>query len=169
MNMSENKKEITARYPSEYIYIMVGLTGIGFFCLLICSLIAPPEQKEEIISLILGISVLLLILSIGFKRYKIILSRDEIIEVPILGKKKQIKFEEIESVKIRRSKAISIFGKKKKIYIVEILLPKGLITSYNKELPYLLEMEGKAEIITDDLSLLERFLLPIKKVLKENL
>ncbi|MFR8554136.1 MAG: hypothetical protein ACLVEU_12190 [Bacteroides cellulosilyticus] len=58
---------------------------------------------------------------------------------------------------------------KKKIYIVEILLPKGLITSYNKELPYLLEMEGKAEIITDDLSLLERFLLPIKKVLKENL
>jgi len=30
-------------------------------------------------------------------------------------------------------------------------------------------MEGKAEIITDDLSLLERFLLPIKKVLKENL
>lgn len=115
MNMSENKKEITARYPSEYIYIMVGLTGIGFFCLLICSLIAPPEQKEEIISLILGISVLLLILSIGFKRYKIILSRDEIIEVPILGKKKQIKFEEIESVKIRRSKAISIFGKK--IYI----------------------------------------------------
>ncbi len=32
MNMSENKKEITARYPSEYIYIMVGLTGIGFFC-----------------------------------------------------------------------------------------------------------------------------------------
>ena len=58
---------------------------------------------------------------------------------------------------------------KKKIYIVEILLPKGLITSYNKELPYLMEMEGKAEIITDDLSLLERFLLPIKKVLKENL
>ncbi len=31
MNISENKKEITARYPSEYIYIMVGLTGIGFF------------------------------------------------------------------------------------------------------------------------------------------
>ncbi|UTY38232.1 hypothetical protein NMU03_11135 [Allocoprobacillus halotolerans] len=82
--------------------------------MLICSLIAPPEQKEEIISLILGILVLLLILSIGFKRYKIILSRDEIIEVPILGKKKQIQFKEIESVKIRRSKAISIFGKKKK-------------------------------------------------------
>ena len=139
MNISDNKKEITARYPSEYIYIMVGLTGIGFFCLLICSLIAPPEQKEEIISLILGISVLLLILSIGFKRYKIILSRDEIIEVPILGKKKQIKFEEIESVKIRRSKAISIFGKKKKIYIdpavteykqiFSVLYDKGFIQS----------------------------------------
>ena len=79
MNTLENKKEITARYPSEYICIMIGLTGIGFFCLLICSFIAPPEQKKEIISLILGISILLFILSIGFKRYRIILSRDEIL------------------------------------------------------------------------------------------
>lgn len=117
MNILENKKEIIGRYPLEYISIMIGLTGIGFFCLLICSFIAPPEQKAEIILLILGISVILLILSIGFKRYKIILDRDGIVEVPILGKKKQIKFEEIESVKIRRSKAISILGKKQKIYI----------------------------------------------------
>lgn len=63
------------------------------------------------------ISILWLILSIGFKRYKIILNSDSIIEVPILGKKKQIKFEEIKSVKIRRSKAISILGKKQKIYV----------------------------------------------------
>lgn len=117
MNILENKKEIIARYPLEYICTMIGLTGMGFFCLLICSLVAPPEQKKEIISLISGISVLLFILNIGFKRYKIILSRDGIIEVPILGKKKKIRFEEIESVKIRRSKAISVSGKKKKIYI----------------------------------------------------
>ena len=139
MNGLENKKEIIARYPSEYICIMIGLTAIGFFCLLICSFIAPPEQKEEIISLISGISVLLFILSIGFKRYRIIFSRDEIIEVPILGKKKKIKFEEIESVKIRRSKAISVSGKKKKIYIdpavteytqiVFVLSNKGLLRS----------------------------------------
>lgn len=117
MNVLETKKEIIAKYPLEYISIMIGLTGIGFFCLFICSFIAPTEEKKEIILLILGISVLLLVLSIGFKRYKIILNRDEIVEVPILGKKKQIKFAEIESVKIRRSKAISIAGKKKKIYI----------------------------------------------------
>ena len=117
MNISQTQKEITARYPLEYISIMIGLTCIGFFCLLICSLIVPPEQKSEIIPLILGISVILLILSIGFKRYKIILKSDGIIEVPILGKKKQIKFEEIESVKIRRSKAISILGKKHRIYV----------------------------------------------------
>ena len=67
MNISETQKEITARYPLEYITIMIGLTCIGFFCLLICSLIAPPEQKSEIIPLILGISVILLILSIGFR------------------------------------------------------------------------------------------------------
>ena len=90
MNILENKKEIIARYPLEYICTMIGLTGMGFFCLLICSLVAPPEQKKEIISLISGISVLLFILNIGFKRYKIILSRDGIIEVPILGKKKKI-------------------------------------------------------------------------------
>lgn len=117
MNILENKKEIVARYPSQYIFIMMVLTGIGFFCLLICSLIAPSEQKKEIILLILGVSFLLLILGIGFKRYKIIFSRDEIVEVPILGKKKQIKFEEIESIKMRQSKAISILGKKGKIYI----------------------------------------------------
>ncbi|MBS6518931.1 MAG: hypothetical protein KH353_12200 [Clostridium sp.] len=85
--------------------------------MLICAVIAPPEEKAEIISLILVISVILLILTIGFKRYKIILSRDKIAEVPILGKKKQIKFEEIESVKIRRSKAIVVLSKKRKIYI----------------------------------------------------
>lgn len=117
METLEIKKEITARYPLEYISIMFVLTGIGFFCLFICSLIAPPEQKAEIIPLILVISILLLILSIGFKRYKIILNSDGIIEVPIIGKKKQMKYEEITSVKIRRSKAISILGKKQKIYV----------------------------------------------------
>lgn len=117
MGILETKKEITARYPAGYIFMLTGFAGIGFFCLLICSLLAPPEQKAEIISLILGISVILLMLSIGFKRYKIILNSDGVMEVPVLGKKKQIRFEEIESVSLRRSKAISISGRKCKIYI----------------------------------------------------
>jgi len=53
-------------------------------------------------------------------------------------------------------------------YSVEITLPNGLITTYKKELPYLPNMQGQADIITEDLSLLERLALPIKMVLKEN-
>ena len=53
-------------------------------------------------------------------------------------------------------------------YSVEIALTNGLITSYKKELPYLSDMQGQADIITEDLSLLERLVLPIKKILKES-
>lgn len=60
-------------------------------------------------------------------------------------------------------------GQNVKSYMVDIQLPNGLRTSYDKELPFLPEMEGQADIITDDLSLLERMLLPIKKILTENL
>lgn len=56
-----------------------------------------------------------------------------------------------------------------KAYTVDIELPDGLKTTYNKELPFLPEMEGQADIITDDITLLERFLLPLKKVLTESL
>jgi len=53
-------------------------------------------------------------------------------------------------------------------YSVEIALPNGLVTTYKKELPYLSNMQGQADIITEDLSLLERLVLPIKKILKES-
>jgi len=53
-------------------------------------------------------------------------------------------------------------------YSVEITLSNGLITTYKKELPYLSDMQGQADIITEDLSLLQRLVLPIKKILKES-
>lgn len=56
-----------------------------------------------------------------------------------------------------------------KTYVVDIRLPDKLKTTYNKELFFLPEMEGQADIITEDITLLERFLLPVKKVLTENL
>lgn len=56
-----------------------------------------------------------------------------------------------------------------KSYMVDIELPNGLRTSYNKDLPFLPEMEGQADIITEDISLLERFLMPIRKVITEGL
>jgi HlyD family secretion protein len=53
-------------------------------------------------------------------------------------------------------------------YILEIALPGKLQTTYKKELPYLPNMQGQADIITDDISLLERFILPVKKILSES-
>lgn len=58
-------------------------------------------------------------------------------------------------------------GQNVKNYMVDIRLPNGLRTSYNKELPFLPETEGQADIITEDISLLERFLMPIRKVVME--
>ena len=53
-------------------------------------------------------------------------------------------------------------------YAVEISLLEKLNTTYKKELPYLPNMQGQADIITEDISLLERFILPIKKILSES-
>lgn len=52
-------------------------------------------------------------------------------------------------------------------YRVEIALPEGLRTNYKKTLPVSQQMQATAEIITEDLRLIERFFLPVKKVLKE--
>lgn len=54
-------------------------------------------------------------------------------------------------------------------YTVEIGFPDGLITTYKKELPLLSGMEGQAEIITEDIPLIMRFIFPIKKILTEGL
>ena len=53
-------------------------------------------------------------------------------------------------------------------YLVEITLPNGLKTNYKKTLTVTHEMKATAEIVTENLSLLERFLMPIKKILKES-
>ncbi len=53
-------------------------------------------------------------------------------------------------------------------YNVEISLPNGLRTTYKIELPLSREMPAQADIITEDLRLIERLIMPIKKVLYEN-
>ena len=52
-------------------------------------------------------------------------------------------------------------------YLIEIALPDGLTTNYRKTLPVTYEMKASAEIVTEELRLIERFFLPIKKILKE--
>lgn len=54
-------------------------------------------------------------------------------------------------------------------YSVEVKFPKGLTSTYGKELPLSYEMTANADIITDDLRLIEQFFLPLKKIFKENL
>lgn len=51
-------------------------------------------------------------------------------------------------------------------YTMEIQLPDSLVTQYGTHIPYRPEMTGTAEIITDDMSVLERLLNPIKAVVK---
>lgn len=52
-------------------------------------------------------------------------------------------------------------------YQVDIALPDGLTTNYGKTLPVTFEMKASAEIVTEDISLLERFFMPLKKVMNE--
>lgn len=50
-------------------------------------------------------------------------------------------------------------------YYVDIILPKGLKTSYNKILPFDKELKGSAEIVTQDLRLIERLFYQFRKLL----
>jgi multidrug resistance efflux pump len=50
-------------------------------------------------------------------------------------------------------------------YSLAVDLPQGLRTSYGKTLDFSQEMQGSAEIITEDIRLLERIFKPIKSIL----
>ena len=52
-------------------------------------------------------------------------------------------------------------------YVVEVSLPDGLTTYYGREIPFNQEMQGKAEILTDNRRLLERIINPIRSVISE--
>jgi HlyD family secretion protein len=58
-------------------------------------------------------------------------------------------------------------GDNQKAYMLEVEFPGELKTNYGKELTFSQEMTGTAEIITEDLRLLDKFLNPIKSVLKK--
>ncbi len=113
----ETKRSVIARYPLEYIWAMVTFTVTSMVGLLVVPCFAPSDEKAEITALFLGIATILTILTFGLKRYEITLNDEELCEVPIIGRKKQIKVAEIKNVKIKRSKAISVSSEKKKIYI----------------------------------------------------
>ncbi len=68
--------------------------------------------------------------------------------------------------KIRSISKVPIVAKEQSVFVVEVDFPEGLQTNYGKTLTFSQNMEGTAEIITEDLRLIDKFLNPIKSVLK---
>ncbi|PBQ33245.1 hypothetical protein CNR22_16175 [Sphingobacteriaceae bacterium] len=53
-------------------------------------------------------------------------------------------------------------------FAIDVKLNEGLVTSYKKKLVYKQEMKGKADIITENVSVLERILFTFKRLLDKN-
>lgn len=53
-------------------------------------------------------------------------------------------------------------------YIIEISLPQGLTTNYNKKLEFTQNMQGVAEIITEDVRLLQKIINPFRHMIAKN-
>ncbi len=61
---------------------------------------------------------------------------------------------------------IALFPDAEGFYSLEASLPEKLITSYNREIQFKQEMSGTAEIIMEDLRLIERFFYQLKGLFK---
>lgn len=87
-----------------------------------------------------------------------------------IGQKVNIKLENYPEAEFGTLKAkvrhISLIPDKDGFYLILAPLPKELITSYKKIIEFKQEMRGSAEIITEDLRLVERFFYQIKDIFK---
>ena len=64
-------------------------------------------------------------------------------------------------------KDISLVPNIEGLYLIDVELPKKLITTYGKEIEFKQEMTGIAEIITEDLRLIERVFYQFKEIFKQ--
>ncbi|WP_024741909.1 HlyD family secretion protein [Tenacibaculum maritimum] len=64
-------------------------------------------------------------------------------------------------------KKISLIPNEEGNYFIDVKLPQKLITSYHKEIEFKQEMLGSAEIITEDLRLIERFFYQLKQIFEQ--
>jgi len=62
---------------------------------------------------------------------------------------------------------ISLVPDKDGNLLLDVALPNGLQTSYNKQIVFQQEMKGSAEIVTEDLRLIERILYQFKSVFEQ--
>ncbi len=61
-------------------------------------------------------------------------------------------------------KSISLSPDKDGFYTIQARLPEKLVTTYNKEIEFTQEMQGIAEIVTEDLRLIERFFYQLRGI-----
>lgn len=87
-----------------------------------------------------------------------------------LGQRVNIKLENYSEIEFGvlsgRVNHISLIPGKDGFYLVDALLPNKLTTSYNMEVDFRPEMRGTAEIITEDLRLIERSLFHVMDIFK---
>ncbi|MCP2026674.1 multidrug resistance efflux pump [Flavobacterium sp. HSC-32F16] len=62
---------------------------------------------------------------------------------------------------------ISLVPDKDGNLLIDVALPNGLRTSYNKQIVFQQEMKGSAEIVTEDLRLIERILYQFKSIFEQ--
>jgi len=86
-----------------------------------------------------------------------------------IGQKVNIRFENFPYMEFGylkgKVKNISLMPSNEN-YIVEVELPQDMKTNYDIPLNFSQEMKGSAEIITEDLRLIQRFFNPLKSLLK---
>jgi multidrug resistance efflux pump len=85
-----------------------------------------------------------------------------------VGQKVNIKLESFPDTEFGtlqgKVKNISLIPDAEGFYYIDVSLPSILITSYNKEIEFKQEMRGVAEIVTEDLRLIERFFYQFKEL-----
>ncbi len=64
-----------------------------------------------------------------------------------------------------RIKKISVTPDENGSYLIDVKLPNELVTTYDKKIVFKQEMRGVAEIVTEDLRLIERFFYQLKNIL----
>ncbi len=73
----------------------------------------------------------------------------------------------VTSISLVPAQSSSVVGEK--MYTVELSLPNGLISFYNRTFDFTGELTGIAEISTDELSVLERFFQPLRYLFKKSI
>lgn len=71
--------------------------------------------------------------------------------------------------KVKNLSLVPVFSEQGAVYTANIALPDTLVSNYGTNIVFSQQMTGIAEIITEDLRLLQRFFNPLKSIWKKNI